>query len=528
MMQGVTRGERGVRRSRRLRGRRPGMILIIVLVVVALLSLSAYTYTDLMITHRTAAELSGQQLQAKALVDSGIDATRVFLMQARTDRLAAGGVYDNPERFQGITVVEDDEPEFRGSFAVLSPKQDDDGAYGGIRYGLEDESTRLNLNTLLLAEEQLPGAGVTLLMALPGMTEDVADAILDWIDEDDESRELGAEIDYYSGLNPPYAPRNTAFATVEELLLVRGVTPQLLFGLDVNRNGIVDANEAQGSLGDVDNSDGAMDRGWSAYLTLYSQEKNVNAAGNPRIYLNGDDLNQLQTDLSAVMPPEWVTFILAYRLSGAYTGSQEGKTGISDELDLTVSPKAKVAKVLDLIGAKVQIKFKGQSDNTVLQSPFSSDIGGMGTYMFKLMDNVTVTQSPLLPGRININQAPRAVLMGIPGMTEEMVTEILSRREPEPGDDQPHRRLETWLLQEAIVTLDEMKAMSSYICGGGDVYRAQVVGYFQGGNAAARAEVVIDATTETPRLLLWRDISHLGRGYAVETLGVDLGAGAAP
>ena len=37
-------------------------------------------------------------------------------------------------------------------------------------------------------------------MGLPGMTEDVADAILDWLDTDDEPRELGAEIEYYSGL----------------------------------------------------------------------------------------------------------------------------------------------------------------------------------------------------------------------------------------------------------------------------------------------------------------------------------------
>ena len=39
--------------------------------------------------------------------------------------------------------------------------------------------------------------------------------------------------------------------------------------------------------------------------------------------------------------------------------------------------------------------------------------------------------------------------------------------------------------------------------------------------ASSRAEAVFDATTTTPRLLFWRDISHLGRGYAVETLGVD-------
>ena len=45
----------------------------------------------------------------------------------------------------------------------------------------------------------------------------------------------GAESDYYGSLSPPYAPRNGPPVTIEELLLVRGVTPQLLFGLDAAR-----------------------------------------------------------------------------------------------------------------------------------------------------------------------------------------------------------------------------------------------------------------------------------------------------
>ena len=91
-------------------------------------------------------------------------------------------------------------------------------------------------------------AGRDLLMALPGMTEETADAILDWLDEDEEPREYGAESDYYSSLSPPYAAKNGQLETVEELLLVRGVTPQLLFGADVNRNGI-DRRGRNGTVG---------------------------------------------------------------------------------------------------------------------------------------------------------------------------------------------------------------------------------------------------------------------------------------
>jgi hypothetical protein len=67
-----------------------------------------------------------------------------------------------------------------------------------------------------------------------------------------------------------------------------------------------------------------------------------------------------------------------------------------------------------------------------------------------------------------------------------------------------------------------MKMLQPFLTSGGHVYRGQVVGYFQGGEASSRAEVIFDATGPLPRVVFWRDISHLGRGYALETLGVNL------
>jgi hypothetical protein len=87
------------------------------------------------------------------------------------------------------------------------------------------------------------------------------------------------------------------------------------------------------------------------------------------------------------------------------------------------------------------------------------------------------------------------------------------------GADDPARRHETWLLAEGLVTLEQMKALTPFITGGGRVFRAQIVGYYQGGQASSRAEVVFDATSPLPRIVLWRDLSHLGRGYSIETLG---------
>jgi hypothetical protein len=364
----------------------------------------------------------------------------------------------------------------------------------------------------------------------------VADAILDWLDPDDEPRELGAEVDYYSGLTPPYGAKNGPVDTVEELLLVRGVTPQLLFGSDINRNGQLDEHEL---LQDTSNTS-TDPRGWSAYLTLYSVEWNISPEGQPKVYLNTNDLNKLVEDLSAVnFPEEWITFIVAYRQAGPSAPATTIGTNSSDnnpgalaptatntatqsqtgELNMDLQPSTPIGGVLDLIGAQVQYTFVGAPAPTTLTSPFTET--GMASYLSQLMDYVTVNPSETIPGRININQCSAAVLAGIPGMAPEAMDKILSQRTVDSASADPSRRYETWLLAEGIVTLAEMKVLMPFICGGGNAYRAQVVGYFQGGQAASRAEVVFDATSPLPRIVLWRDLTHLGRGYSIETLGVN-------
>ena len=513
-----------VEQDRRFQPRK-GIVLILVLVVVMILALGAYSFTDLMLTHQESTMLSGRQTQTRLLVDSGVEMLRLFLAQNDEAKLEAGGLFDNPDRFRGVTVVLDDDPQQQASFTVLAPSITDDGSLGGVRYGLEDESTRLNLNTLLMAEEQQEGSAVQLLMSLPGMTEEIADAILDWLDTDDEPRELGAEIDYYSGMSPAYACKNGPLESVEELLLVRGVTPRLLFGMDINRNGMIDPHEQLDREEQAEIVEGA-ERGWSAFLTLYSLENNLRPDGQPRIYLNQNDMATLHEELSSVLPAEWATFIVAYRQNGPYAGDEQSGAG-GGSLDLTKPAKAPLTQMLDLIGAKTRVTFSGDSQATVLESPFPNELGAMSSYMPQLMENVTINPSPTIPGRININQAPRAILEGIPGISPDVVEQIMSRREYESLEN-PSRRYETWLLAEGVVTLEEMRLLMPFVTGGGDVYRAQVIGYYQSGQAASRAEVVFDATRSPVRVVFWRDISHLGRGYALETLGVNYSETAAP
>ncbi|WP_417911658.1 type II secretion system minor pseudopilin GspK [Candidatus Electronema sp. TJ] len=48
------------------------------------------------------------------------------------------------------------------------------------------------------------------------------DSLADWIDEDDEERDNGAERTHYNGQSPPYAPADRPIFLTEELFLIKG------------------------------------------------------------------------------------------------------------------------------------------------------------------------------------------------------------------------------------------------------------------------------------------------------------------
>jgi len=61
-------------------------------------------------------------------------------------------------------------------------------------------------------------------------TSPIIDAIRDWIDPDDNTRLNGAESDYYLGENPAYEAKNGPIDDLSEMLMIRGVTPEMYWG----------------------------------------------------------------------------------------------------------------------------------------------------------------------------------------------------------------------------------------------------------------------------------------------------------
>lgn len=105
---------------------------------------------------------------------------------------------------------------------------------GKVEVRVTGEDGKVNLNTV---SETLLRKIITN-MGLEGELRDVVvDSIMDWKDPDDFYRVNGAENDYYRGLREPYDCKNGPFDSLEELLLVRGVTAELFHGLKKKDDG---------------------------------------------------------------------------------------------------------------------------------------------------------------------------------------------------------------------------------------------------------------------------------------------------
>ena len=120
----------------------------------------------------------------------------------------------------------------------------------GQRYEVQlfSEAGRLDINRvssdILLKILQLCGAAEPDALAM-------MDAIRDFVDRDDNHRLNGAENDYYQSLDAPYSCKNMPFENIEELLLVRGITPDIYFGSE-GRPGLVDVFSVLGGASSFD------------------------------------------------------------------------------------------------------------------------------------------------------------------------------------------------------------------------------------------------------------------------------------
>jgi DNA uptake protein ComE-like DNA-binding protein len=350
----------------------------------------------------------GDRVQAHYLALAGIEKARALLVQDARQRSHSGvshgvGLYNAEDQFRDVTLG-------RGQFRVIRRGRDDEG--GGIIYGVSDEESRLNLNRAAAGE----------LGKLQNITADVLAAILDWRDEDNAVTPGGAEADYYMSQKPPSMPRNGPFQTVRELLMVRGVSRDHLFGQDTHQNGFLQASTPDGQEAATAS---AADAGWATMLTVDSSVNNVNAAGEDRVNVQQADENTLAGVRG--LTPEIARAIVAYRGRNQFQS-------LADLLDVTAvqnqNQGGRGGRNQNSSGNRNQNANQTAGD---VQAGRGSDSSGPTVIsqdlLINIADDITLEQGGELAGVVNINTASLEVLTCLPGMSKELAQRVISHRQ---------------------------------------------------------------------------------------------------
>ena len=527
---------------RRSPARRRGIILFVVTVIIAALTLGGMSLLALM---RVELEATRQRLTDLELANAVRSASALTLKLSglsAEERARLGGVYDNPALFCNRLILPPEDGGEGTAFTILSPRLE--AERGGVRYGLVNESARLNLTALLDWDRESPGTAKTVLMKLPGMTPIMADSLLDWLDPDESVRPDGAEAGYYASHRLTYSPRNSTPVSLDEILLVRGITRYQIYGTDTAYNysggardrsvsgddGAVSAPigtlrttgaNARGMTGgvagisDADSLDTRVTIPWSRLLTVFSAERDVDPDGRAKIDLNEKDLRFLYDELDAALGERIAAFVILCRQYGiapdGAPGTPAGKEAGEPDLDFGRPAVFSFVSPIDLVGARVSV------GGRVYSSPIPPRRESV-TDLFRFLDYASVGSSAVITGRVNVNEAPRAVLELVPGLDPETVTRILNAR-PQPGRPVPKQfRHAAWLFAEGVVDLQQMKRLWGKLTTGGDVFRAQVVSFSSLSGACRRAEIVVDAAVIPPRQVFYKDLTMLGRGFSDDVL----------
>ncbi len=262
-----------------------GMVLVLTLVVITILAVLVLEFNYLM---RVEAEISGNyrdSLKAYYLANSGVNFA--YLLLRDDDDLSCDYLDEDWALVKPPVVIEE----------------------GAVTFQIIDECGKININSLLTKKGRIDDRKKAVLERLFEVLEidkKLADVVCDWIDEDDEIRDFGAEDSYYSNLENPYPCKDGPLGTIDELFLLKGFDDEAFYGKEKER----------GSL--------------NSYLTIYGDGKvNINTASFPV-------LQALHSDIDESLAQE----IVEYREEHPFKKITDLKEvfGIDDRLYNKISP----------------------------------------------------------------------------------------------------------------------------------------------------------------------------------------------
>ena len=526
-----------MRSSLKTTGRRRGIVLIIVLVLVAMVALAGFGFLADMSTEYEATKIENDRIQSTQVMAS---AETLMVLLAEQQRQPTSdhfeqrsAFFSEDEKYQGRILQrarKDGEQrptvsvEAEGDIAVQDnqwrfsilrtlsdrPTQTDlifaqdvgDEYAEPLQFGMQNESAKLNLWQVREMERAVYGSGYRALMALPGMTTPIADAILDWSDDNDQPRNHGVEKEHYERLKPPIRPRNDIPQSIEELLFVHEVTRKLFYGLTPEQR---------------DSVEEGTPTAWADLLTVHSAERNVDPWGQRRRNLNDgghDRLQELEQHLSGFVSQELASFIVLARTFGLTHHDPADKVATLSELTPDDVPEPgphlhHLHSLADLIDARVPLGLAedfADGRRTIVESPLRSDDLESLRQFEALEERVTTKWEEVLRGGVNINEASEPVLravIGDPGITARIIQE----RETVPEHEQSSV---LWLLRRRVMDGHRFRSIYRQITTGGDVYTGHIIVYRRTGGPFRIRKVTVDAANLPARRVNWVDLTEQG------------------
>ncbi|RJQ50337.1 MAG: hypothetical protein C4538_00210 [Nitrospiraceae bacterium] len=186
------------------------LVLVIWVIVVLIAIVGEFSYsmrTEINITRNFKEEEESYQLAI-----AGIE-------MAKTELLAQNDLSRMYMNADNVLVFDPDAEEL--------PERKADLGKGSFEYIIMDEDGKLNLNTA--TPEQLRSIFQTAGLEIEDV-DTIVDSIMDWRDTDDLHLLSGAEDDYYESLERPYSSKDGPFDSPDELLLVKGMKPEIFAG----------------------------------------------------------------------------------------------------------------------------------------------------------------------------------------------------------------------------------------------------------------------------------------------------------
>ncbi|MBZ0155399.1 MAG: general secretion pathway protein GspK [Alphaproteobacteria bacterium] len=185
-----------------------GIVLIMVMWVLTVLMVVVLSFSYMLRTEAHATLSFKEGMEQKFLAEAGIERGIVEILYRKSGSIA--------QEEKDATAWKID-----GTVYTAEMKE------GSFRVRILNESGKVDINS---AHELLIRGLIAALGTQGEELDTVVDSLMDWKDNDNLHRLYGAEDEYYLSLPGPYKAKNANFESLEEMMLVKGVTPDLLYG----------------------------------------------------------------------------------------------------------------------------------------------------------------------------------------------------------------------------------------------------------------------------------------------------------